>query len=150
MTLFMETTKIPAARTAAEITALLAGTGASQVVTTYGPRGEIAGLRWTMERNGQTVGYDLPLRIESIFQIFQNRRRRIRGDTATTDREQAQRVAWRQLLRWIQAQVALIQTGMVETEEVFLPYMLVSPDQTLFARIKEGGLKALPAPRRRP
>lgn len=40
-------------------------------------------------------------------------------------RQQAQRVAWRILKTWVQAQMAIIETGMVSAEEVFLPYIMI-------------------------
>jgi hypothetical protein len=63
--------------------------------------------------------------------------------------EQAQRIAWRQLLRWVQAQLAMIDTGMVRTEEVFMPYIVVNPatNQTLFERMQETQFKMLEAPK---
>lgn len=63
------------------------------------------------------------------------------------DREQARRVAWRQLYRWVQAQVALIQTGMVKTQEVFMPYLRTSTGQTVYELAEQRGFKLmLPAP----
>ena len=50
--------------------------------------------------------------------------------------EQARRVAWRQILRWVQAQMALIEVGMVDIKEVFMPYIMVSQEQTLYDQIK--------------
>ena len=43
---------------------------------------------------------------------------------------------------WVAAQMALIETGMVEMEEVFLPYML-SGDRTVYQVLSEGNFKAL-------
>jgi hypothetical protein len=39
----------------------------------------------------------------------------------------------------VQAQLALIETGMVQTQEVFLPYLMVSPTQTAFEQFAENG-----------
>jgi hypothetical protein len=63
--------------------------------------------------------------------------------------EQAERVAWRQLLRWVQAQLAMIDTGMVRTEEVFMPYIVVNAatNQTLFERMVETQFKMLEGPK---
>ncbi|GAG18875.1 unnamed protein product, partial [marine sediment metagenome] len=47
--------------------------------------------------------------------------------------EQALRTAWRQVLRWIQAQIAMIDSEIVSTEEVFMPYLQIKENgQTLF------------------
>jgi hypothetical protein len=35
---------------------------------------------------------------------------------------QARRVAWRIVLHWLDAQLAMIQAGLVSLEQVFLPY----------------------------
>jgi hypothetical protein len=41
-------------------------------------------------------------------------------------------VAWRQILRWVQAQMALVETKMVKVEEVFLPYIQGPGGQTVY------------------
>jgi hypothetical protein len=62
------------------------------------------------------------------------------------DREQAERVGWRQLKRWLEAQLALVETEMVEMREVFAPYLLAEDGRTLFECLEESRFKALPAP----
>jgi hypothetical protein len=52
-------------------------------------------------------------------------------------REQATRVAWRILKDWIEAQLALIQTGMVSVEQVFLPFAQSSSGKTLCEVLRE-------------
>lgn len=51
---------------------------------------------------------------------------------ATKTAEQAQRVAWRVLKSWIEAQIAIIETGMVAADEVFLPYQIVQGGETVY------------------
>ncbi len=57
----------------------------------------------------------------------------------------AERIAWRQLLRWVQIQIAMIQTGMVDAAEVFLPYMEVG-GRTLYRAFADTQFKRLPPP----
>lgn len=38
-------------------------------------------------------------------------------------RTKAERIAWRQLFRWTQVQMAMVEMGMAATDEVFLPYL---------------------------
>ena len=45
----------------------------------------------------------------------------------------------RQIFRWIQAQVALIETCMVQAAEVFYPYLQVSAEHTVYERAIAGG-----------
>ena len=147
-TLFMETTEVPAERTAAEISAVLIQAGATQINTAY-ESGEIVGLRWTMRvPGGRELLFSMPARVDPIFQIFQKRRKYEwdRKEKAADDRTKAKRVAWRQLLRWVQAQVAMIECGMAESAEVFFPYIQAPSGQTLFEHFKEQQFKALPAP----
>ena len=53
-------------------------------------------------------------------------------------------MAWRIVKDWVEAQMALLATGMVELEEIFLPYML-SGDRTLYQVLTERGFRALPS-----
>jgi hypothetical protein len=52
---------------------------------------------------------------------------------------QAYRVAWRNILDWVQAQMALLEIGMAKMEEVFLPYMQDRQGLTFFERMEERG-----------
>ena len=129
----MQTTKIPSARTAQEIASLLAQAGATAVLTEYNKDRKIRGLSFRLLVGASEVPFSLPARIDPVFVCVQKSRSpRNRLKMAQRDLEQAERVAWRQLLRWIQAQLAMIDTGMVQTEEVFLPYVQTAPGQTLF------------------
>lgn len=145
-TLFMETTSVESSRTAGEIQTCLVGAGATQVSNDY-QDGKITGLRWVMKVQGQDVIFDMPARIEPVFKIINGRRSWPPGH-ATQDKAQAERVAWRQLLRWVQAQVAMIETGMVQAHEVFMPYIFDPiKNQTLFQRLEESKFKLLEAPK---
>ena len=131
--LYMESTEIAMDRTAAEITSCLVQAGATSVSTKY-EGGKITGLTWAMRVSGQEVHFAMPARVEPVYLLLKSRRR----DTWLSDaqklkiREQAERVAWRQLLRWVQAQLAMIETGMVQSAEVFMPYMQQSDGRTMF------------------
>jgi hypothetical protein len=67
--------------------------------------------------------YRLPARIEPVLQAMKNDRKTPRN---LCNIDQARRVAWRQLLRWIEAQLALVGVGMVDVKEIFMPYLIVS------------------------
>lgn len=137
--LYMETTGIPAEKTAAEITHLLVQAGATQTYNKYENK-KVTGLSFTLNVGGQVIPFSLPVRVEPVFKCLQRKRSPItRQRKAAFDLEQAERVAWRQLLRWIQAQLAMIETGMVQSAEVFMPYIEVRPGVTAFdAAVKSG------------
>ena len=147
MTLFMETTTIDADRTAAEIQTLLGKAGVAAIQTDY-EGGEVTALSFRIEIRGNKVPFRLPVRAEPIFEYFQAKRksphRKEMGKDA--DAVKAKRVAWRQIYRWILAQLALIETGMVTAQEVFLPYIQVGIDETLYQRMEAGDFKMLPPP----
>jgi len=132
--IFMGRTEIATEKTAAEIQQVLVASGARQIVADYGPQGNINGLRFVIEAQGMLLAFALPVRVEPLV-------KQLRGDRA-----QAERVAWRQLLRWVQAQMAMIEVGMVRAEEVYAPYMLQRDGRTLFELLAEAQFKALPAP----
>ena len=148
-TLFMETTEIPVQKTAGDILGLLVRAGATQVSLDY-EGGKITGMRFTYPVDGYPVPFRLPVRTEPIFKILNGRRASAynRVEAKDKDRDQAERVAWRQLLRWIEAQIAMIETGMVKTDEVFLPYATTPSGETMYEHFIASGSAArlLPAP----
>lgn len=145
-TLLMETTEIAPSKSAGEIILELVSAGANQINQTF-DNGKIIGIRWVMRVGSSDVLFDMPVRIEPVYQIFKKRQTSswLSEQQKQKLREKAERVAWRQLLRWTQAQVAMIQTGMVEAGEVFLPYMFdAAKSQTLFQKMMDSQFKALP------
>lgn len=149
--LFMESTEISAEKTAGEIASLLVGTGARQISMQYDERSRITGLAFAIGWGKEQMYFSLPVRTEPIFRAINGRRpketyqRGNREEWTERDRVQAERVAWRQLLRWTEAQLALIETGMVKAGEVFMPYMLDGKGQTMWEQFEQ--TKLLEAPK---
>lgn len=129
--LFMETTEVPAERTVGEIISVLVQAGATAITQQYDGQMNLTGVSFSLQRGASHFEYVLPVRVEPIFKIINGRRdvwggRYTRSDMAEKDQEQAKRTAWRTTYRWVQAQVAMIETGQVETQEVFLPYLMLT------------------------
>ena len=118
-TLYMGTTKIDPMKNAGEIMKALQESGAQQIVTEFDTQRDVTGMRFTLVVGSVIWAFSLPVRWEPLL-------RRVGNDKA-----RAKRVAWRQLLRWVQAQLALIETGMVRPEEVYAPYRLLPDGRTL-------------------
>lgn len=141
----METTAIAPERTALEIQAALVSAGAKQIATDYG-NGKITGLRWFMATPAGDMLFALPVRVMPLYELLCKRRGVNPKYGGTPLMQKAERVAWRQLLRWVLAQLAMVETGMVSAGEVFSPYAEVAPGKTMWAAIQESRQLALPAP----
>ena len=144
----MQTTEVPAANSAAEISGLLVRAGASQITTRY-QDGKLSGIGFTMAVAGAPYSFELPARTEPVYRMMLQRKpysnyfRGTRQQYEEKMRTAAERVGWRQLFRWVQAQVAVIDAGMVSAHEVFLPYMLVGRNQTMLQAFEEHQFKML-------
>jgi len=141
----METTGISAERTAQEIGTLLAQAGANAVLTTFGKDRKITGLSFKLHVQNRDVPFSLPARIQPVFVYLQKKKSpKNRDKNAQRDIEQAERVAWRQLYKWIQAQLAIIDVGMVEAAEAFFPYIQNKDGSTLWEKaIQSNNFKLL-------
>jgi hypothetical protein len=142
--IYMENTEITAERTAAEVSACLVMAGATSISARY-DAGKIIGMSWTMRVGSQELPFAMPARVEPVYVLLKSRRAGFLSvETLAKVRAQAERVAWRQLLRWVQAQLAMIDVGMVQRAEVFMPYMQQSDGSTFFEYFQSKQL-ALPA-----
>lgn len=144
--LFMETTAVAASRSSAQVVDVLVESGATSVAMDYG-KGKITGLRWVMAMDSHQMTYAMPARVDPVYRQLCDRRR---DGEPYSDREKkllrdkAERVAWRQLFRWVEAQLAMIRTGMATGPEVFLPYLYsVKKDQTLYEMMRTREFKML-------
>lgn len=145
--LYMGTTEIDPLRTIGEIHSYLVRMGAHRIMDTY-ENGEPVGVHFILPIKDQEISFELPARVDPIFKIIRNGTTYRRS--AAEDLAQAKRTAWRQIYRWIQAQLALIETGMAEPAEVFMPYMQVSDitgePTTLYRRAVTAGFDRLALP----
>lgn len=144
MALLNYTTSISAEKTVSEIQSKLAKAGAHQILHEYDGFGNVSALSFRINTKFGNVAFRLPSNISAVEAIL--RKQFHRGKFVTT--EQATKVGWRILKDWVEAQLALIETGMVTVEQVFLPYAQNELGQTVYEAYIEkrfGGL-ALPAP----
>ena len=130
MSLLNYTTKIEAVKTAGEISEMLRKAGAKAVLTEYDENREyVSSLSFTMILGEREVGFRLPCDWKPVLEILKNDPKVPRR--LCEDNEQAIKVAWRIVMRWIIAQLAIIETKMVTTEEIFLPYAIMPNGKTL-------------------
>ena len=136
----MENTEIPAERTAGQIQDLLGRGGAKAVVIGY-EGGTIDSVAFQLEApggKGGTIQFKLPCRWRAVYKLIYGRDPRAYAEH-DRDVQKARRVAWRQVFRWVEAQLAMTRTGMTRLEEVFLPYMTEPGGQTLFEVMQDKG-----------
>ena len=143
MPLLNYSTRVEAHRTVSEITAILVRHGASRIMQEYDGSGNIVALKWSLAGRYGTLGYAMPVNYQAVYEVLTEEGRIFKGD-AGRRKEQARRVAWRILKDWIEAQIALLESGMVEMEEIFLPYMLAGDsDRTLYSALADGQFRDL-------
>lgn len=125
------TTKVDPAKTAMEIQLILSK-HAQAVMTEYAD-GKPTAVRFTINVSGQPIGYRLPCNIAGVEKALH----RDRVDFKYRNREHAERVAWRIVKDWIQAQIALIDAMQASAAEVFLPYVVMPNGDTMFAAFQK-------------
>jgi hypothetical protein len=136
-------TKIPAGQTVGEISELLAQAKALAVLQEFDDAGELAAINFRIRTEFGILTFRLPAETEKVFSIIQ-KEREIPPRFRT--RKHARNVAWRMILHWLQAQLALIRAGLVVIEQVFLPYAQGPDGKTLFENLQSFRFKGFALP----
>jgi hypothetical protein len=137
------TTTIDAAKSASECIARLAAHGASAIGITYADK-KPTGLTFRTETVHGERQFSLPVNVDGTYKALVNARREGGIPPRYADRDQAERVAWRVLKDWLEAQLALIEAGVADMAEVMLPYLNVAPGLTLYRSFVDNEQLALP------
>lgn len=134
------TTTINANKTIGEIQEILSKHGANAIMTEY-EDGEVVALSFKINTPNGEIGIKLPANIDKVMQVLKNQRRK--NNQIKDNREQATKVAWRIIKDWIDSQMAILETEMVQMEQIFLPYILNNKGQTLYESFKEKNILML-------
>src|SRR5690242_19564396 len=105
------TTKVPADRSIAEISSMLAKAGAKKIMHDYDDNGNITALSFALELDGQIIGYRLPTDWKPVQIIIAEVRKgntRLSRDVLTD--QHAINVAWLITKDWVEAQLAILET----------------------------------------
>jgi hypothetical protein len=124
------TTGVSPERSATEITRALVKAGARGIAQEYDDTGHTIALEFAVPMAGAMLHYSLPVRSSEVHKVLQRQRVESRYQTV----EHAERVTWRILRDWVLAQLAVIETGMVDLSEVMFPYMRTDTGDTAYAR----------------
>ena len=155
MPLLNYTTSVSADKSIAAIQKALAKAGASAILHEFDDNGNIMALSFRIKMPSPDAGgavHDISFRLPTDWRAVQRRLQTQRVEPRYRTQEHALRVAWRITKDWVEAQLAIIESQMVTTAQVFLPYAVTSNGQTLYEYIGQntqlllGEGKLLPFP----
>ena len=134
MPLLNYTTKVNVYATLGEIQGILVKHGAKKIMQDYDDDGRITALTFSIETPAGMRGIRLPANVNAVHKVLTRQK-------VKCDREQAERVAWRIVKDWIEAQMAILESEMVQMDEIFLPYMVNNAGQTFFQAYQANQLR---------
>ena len=136
MAILNYTTTIDSFKTVSEIEYILMKHNAKSIMKNY--EGEtITGLSFLIDTGVQQIPIRLPVRVDECLKVLKKEKRENPQKKIKDTREQAERVAWRILKDWVEAQMALLDIQMVRFEEIFLPYIQTNNGQTVYDKLAE-------------
>lgn len=133
MPLLNYTTKVDVYTTLGAIQGQLVKHGAKKIMQEYDDRGRITALFFMVDTPGGLRGIMLPANVDAVHAVLTRQK-------VKCDREQAERVAWRIVKDWVEAQMAILESEMVQMDEIFLPYMVDNSGQTFFQAYRNNQL----------
>lgn len=129
------TTTIDVFKSLGEIQGALISHGARKIMVDYDGAGQPVGLLLGIETPEGPRGFCLPANVEGVRAVFD--RQKVKAQPG-----QAERTAWRNVRDWIMAQLAIVEAGQAQIDEVFLPYLTDGRGRTLY-QLYQGGQLAL-------
>lgn len=141
MPLLNYTTEVPVGRTLGQVQGLLVEAGARSVMTNYDDVGRALGIAFSVQTAYGLRSFMLPVHASSVETVLRRDKVPPRYQTP----QHAERVAWRIIKDWLEAQLAIIRTEMVTLDQVMLPYMHDDSGVTVYELYRDRQL-ALPAP----
>lgn len=135
MSLLNYTTNIAPDKTCSEIGKILSSHGVMKLMTDYDEEsGLVSAISFQIRlSDGRLAGFRLPCDWRPVLTILMNDPKVPRPRKT---QEQAVKTSWRIVKDWCEAQMALVETNMVKTEEVFMPYMVMKDGQTLAQKMQ--------------
>jgi succinate dehydrogenase/fumarate reductase flavoprotein subunit len=133
MALLNYTTTVQASKTMAELQEILRRHGAKAILINYDGEGFMESLSFNIITPRGDFGIRLPVQPENILKVLA----RQNVPKAYRTKEQSIRIAWRIVKAWTQAQMAILETEMVEIDQIFLPYIETTPGKTVYNNFLE-------------
>jgi hypothetical protein len=148
MPLLNYTTDVPATRSIAEITRILQEGGATAILLENNADREISAVSFKMRTTFGEQAFSLPANVPAVIlalnaQINHEakhcRGRRKIPRSLYNNKAQAERIAWRIVKDWLEAQMALHQIGAAKLEQIMLPFAVDESGQTFYQRLVTRG-----------
>lgn len=136
MAILNYTTTIDSFKTVSEIEYTLMKHKAKSIMKNYDGE-SITGLSFLIDTGVQQIPVRLPVKVDECLKVLKKEKRENPRKQIKDTREQAERVAWRILKDWVEAQMALLDIEMVRFEEIFLPYIQTNNGQTVYEQLEE-------------
>lgn len=121
MPLLNYTTKVDIFTTLGQIQGQLVKHGARKILQEYDDDGHVEAVSFMIDTPVGVQAVRLPANVEAVQQVLIKQK-------VKCDREQAERVAWRIIKDWVEAQMAILESEMVSMAEIFMPYMIADRD----------------------
>lgn len=136
MAILNYTTTVDSFKTVSEIEYILMKHKAKSIMKTYDGE-SITGLSFLIDTGMQQIPVRLPVKVDECLEVLKQEKKNSPRSNIKATMEQAERVAWRILKDWVEAQMALLDIQMVRFEEIFLPYIETGNGQTIYERLEE-------------
>lgn len=138
------TSQVPAEKSILEIEKLLSRAGATKIAKDYSDDGTVIAFFFAIPTAQGSIMFRMPCDVAKVEAVLMKDYKRPHRGTAKLVRDQAGRVAWRILLDWIKAQIAMIRLEQVKPQQAFLPYAYdPRTHQTLFEKLEEQNFRLL-------
>jgi hypothetical protein len=137
------TTVIDPQKSAGECVAMLARHGVTALGQTFDGKGVPTGLTFQIMTPWGMRQYSLPINVTGTNAALAKAYSKRLIPLRYANLEQAQRVAWRVMRDWLEVQLALINAGVAELNQVMLPYMHADPGVTVYEKYVQNEQAAL-------
>ncbi len=118
------TSEVKPSKTIGELEELLVSAGARNISKDYGDQGQVQAFFFSIPTSRGNVPFRMPCDVDAVYEFLIGQIKQPQSGTYARVREQAERVAWRILLDWVDAQLSMIMANQVKPEQAFFAYII--------------------------
>lgn len=120
MAILNYTTTVDSFKTVSEIEHILVKHNAKSIMKNYDGE-SITGLSFLIDTGVQQIPVRLPVKVDECLEVLKKEKKNSPRSNIKATMKQAERVAWRILKDWVEAQMALLDIQMVTSMLYFIP-----------------------------